>query len=197
MPSSSLPSSPKSNKPDFNRLAVEICIHPRRAMREVLDYNPGYLHLELMVIMSAASGLVALRSGFGMVLLEFFLNLILMVVSIYSTALLLWLTGKPLGGKASFMAICATLLWPLLPALLATLFVAILAGTGGDLVEGLIQGVSYLYSFHLMNETLAEAQEFSMAKSFLNQTLAMVIMLSPALFFIGPILQLWHTLMPS
>jgi hypothetical protein len=95
------------------------------------------------------------------------------------------------------MAICATLLWPLLPALLATLFVAILAGTGGDLVEGLIQGVSYLYSFHLMNETLAEAQEFSMAKSFLNQTLAMVIMLSPALFFIGPILQLWHTLMPS
>lgn len=166
-------------------------------MREILDYNPGYLHLEIMVALSIACGLVALRSGFDMVLLEFFLNLVLLVVSIYSTALLLWLTGKPLGGKASFMAICATLIWPMMPALFGTILVVFLAGAGGDLAEGLIQAVCYLYSFHLMNETLAEAQEFSLAKSLLNQTLAMIIMLSPALFFIGPIMQAWNTLLPS
>jgi hypothetical protein len=180
---------PAPGKPDFNRLAIAICIHPRKAMREILDYNPGYLHLELMVWYSVACGLVALRDGLGMVLLEFFLNLILLVISIYSMALLLWLTGKPLGGKASFMAVCATLIWPMMPALFGTILVVFMAGAGGDLVEGGIQAICYLYSFHLMNETLAEAQEFSMAKSLVNQVVAMIVMLSPALLFWGAITQ--------
>jgi hypothetical protein len=187
---------PKPEKPDFFSMAKEMCVHPQETMRVIVDYDPHYMQRDIILALSAVSGLLAIRDGMGMMLLEAVLNFILLVAGTYSMAALLWLTGKPFGGKATFVEICAALIWPMIPAFFGTIVTFFLMFTGVEFVGDLLQGVCYLYSFHIMVNTVAEVQDFTYWQSFWNQLLALFISILPFLFFIGPIINLIKTLIP-
>jgi hypothetical protein len=151
-------------------------------MRQVLDYgDPWYGQKEIIVALATVSGLLALPLGFEMVLLEFFLNLIVTVISIYSMAFLLWLVGKLFGGKSTIAELSAAMTWPMAPAIAGTLLVIPL--TGLEPLGDILQGLFYLFSFHLMVETVAEVEQFSKWKSFFSQLLALILSALPFLIF--------------
>lgn len=168
-------------KPNPIKLAERIWRHPRAVIREVVDYDPWYGQKEIVLVLSGVSGLLALPSGVDLMFMEVILNLIILILSIYSMAWLLWITGKPMGGKANMAELCASMTWPMIPAIWGTLFALPLLGADpwGDLVQLLL----YLYSYHLMVETVAEVQGFSKWRSFFNQLFALILSLLPCLFF--------------
>lgn len=168
-------------RPVLWELAQKIWRHPREVIRQVVAYDPWLGQRQIILVLSAVSGLLALPQGIEMMLLEFVLNLILLIASIHSMAWLLWITGKPLGGKAKISELCAAMTWPMIPAIWSCVLAIPLLGTAlwGDLLQGLF----YLISFHLMVQTVAEVQGFSGWRSFLNQLLALILSLLPLLFF--------------
>jgi len=179
-------------KPDLMTLARQVWTQPRAVVREVVDYNPAFGQWKILLTLAGASGLLALPSGVDMMFLEIMLNLIILVLSIYSMAVLLWLTGKPMGGKASVAELCCSMTWPMVPSIWGTLLAVPLLGMEpwGDL----LQGVLYLYSFHIMVQTVAEVQGFSAWRSFFNQLFALILSLLPLLFFWQDISRLLTTL---
>jgi len=168
-------------RPNLISLAQDIWKHPKAVIRQVVDYDPWFGQKEIILILSGVSGLLALPQGLDMMLLEIVLNLIVQILTIYSMAWLLWITGKPLGGKATMVELCAAMIWPMIPAIWGTLFVIPLLGV--EPWEFIVQGVFYLYSFHIMVHTVAEVQEFNEWRSFWNQLLALILSLLPFLFF--------------
>lgn len=171
------------DRPNLISLAQDIWRHPKAVVRQVVDYDPWFGQKEIILILSGVSGLLALPSGVDMMVLEIILNLVILILSIYSMAWLLWITGKPLGGKATMAELCAAMVWPMVPAIWGTLFALPLLGAEpwGDV----LQGVVYLYSFHIMIHTVAEVQAFNEWRSFWNQLFALILSLLPVLFF-------WH-----
>jgi len=175
------PNNTEAPKPDLMAMSRLIWVHPRQAVRQVVDYNPWAGQKEIIAVLCGVNGLVALPQGLGMMALEILLTLLLLIVSIYPMAWLLWLTGKPMGGKANFSELSAALVWPMIPASLVTLLA--IPFQGMEVVWVLVVGVSYLYSFHIMVQTVAEVQGFNGWQSFLNQLFALILSLLPFLFF--------------
>lgn len=188
MPNTCSIPNPRPEKPDFFVLCRDICIRPRATIRAIVEYDPACMHRDMILAVSVTSGLLGFRGGSDMMVLEFGLNLVLLVISIYSTALLIWITGKPLGGKATFMQICAAIIWPMSPTLAGTIIAFVLMMFTEGFLPDIVQLLSLLYSFHLMNYTLAEVQEMSHWNSFINQVLAIILPLLPLFFY-------WDTLM--
>lgn len=182
-----------NQKPNLLALSRQIWMQPRLTIRQVVDYNPQLGQREIILTLAGVSGLLALPQGIGMMLLEFGLNLILLFISIYPMAWLLWLTGKPLGGKAGFGELCAAMIWPMVPSIIGCLFALPLLNT--ELAGDLIQALFYLYSFHIMVQTVAEVQGFSGWRSFFNQLFALLISLLPFLLFWNQIYSILKTLM--
>ena len=168
-------------RPNLIHLAQDIWRQPEAVVRQVVEYDPWFGQKEILLILAGVSGLLALPSGLDMMLLEIVLNLIVQVVTIYSMAWLLWITGKPLGGKATIAELCAAMVWPMIPAIWGTLFTIPLLNV--EPWEIIVQGVFYLYSFHIMVHTVAEVQAFSKWRSFWNQLLALILSLLPFLYF--------------
>jgi hypothetical protein len=183
MPTPSQKPASTPAKPDFFMLCRDICLHPRQTIRKIIDQDPTMMHRDMIIAVSVTSGLLAFRGGTEMMFLEFGLNLVLLVVSIYSTALLVWLTGKPLGGKGTFVQICAAIIWPMSPTLAATIVAFGMMMFTESFLPDIVQMLGLLFSFHLMNGTLAEVQHMSAWNSFCNQVLAIVIPLMPFFFF--------------
>jgi hypothetical protein len=186
------PKNTEAPKPDLMAMSRLIWVHPRRAVRQVVDYNPWLGQKEIIAVLCGVSGLLALPQGLGMMALEILLNLLLLIISIYPMAWLLWLTGKPMGGKASFSDLCAAMVWPMIPAIAGTLLAIPLLGM--ETVGELVQGVFYLYSFHIMVQTVAEVQGFNGWQSFLNQLFALILSLLPLLFFWQEVINLFRKL---
>lgn len=178
--------------PELMALAKEVWVRPRAVVRQVVDYDPWWGQREIILVLSGVSGLLALPQGLDMMLLEVVLNLALLILSIYSMAWLLWLTGKPMGGKASVAELCAAMTWPMVPSILGTLLALPLLNA--EPLGDLLQGVFYLYSFHIMVQTVAEVQGFGSWRSFFNQLFALIISLLPLLFFWQDILNLIRSL---
>jgi hypothetical protein len=180
------------SKPDLMTLARRIWTQPRAVIREVVTYDASFGQREILLTLSGVSGLLALHAGLEMMVLEIILNLILLVLSIYSMAVLLWMTGKPMGGKATIMELCSAMTWPMIPAIWGTLLTIPLlnAEPWGDVLQGLL----YLYSFHIMIQTVAEVQEFSAWRSFFNQLFAFILSVLPILYFWQDIVRLFSTL---
>lgn len=172
---------PKKQKPKLMTLAQDIWRQPRAVIRQVVDYDPWLGQREIILCLSGVSGLLAWPLGVEMMILEVTLNFVILILSIYSMAWLLWLTGKPMGGKASIPDLCASMTWPMVPAIWGT--VLALPLMGNEFLSTLLQGLLYLYSFHLMVETVAEVQGFAYWRSFFNQLFALIISLLPILFF--------------
>lgn len=183
--------TPEPEETDFLALAREIWLKPRETIRTIVDYDPRYLQRGIVLALSAGSALLALRDGPMFMALEFILNYLLWIASIFGTALLLWLTGKPLGGKATFQELVAALTWSMIPALLGLLFAFAMRLAGGafDTNADIMQLLLYLYSFHLMVFTTAEVQGFSYWKSVLNQFLVLLVMIIPVILFMNVIMQ--------
>ncbi|MGE3330269.1 MAG: Yip1 family protein [Candidatus Melainabacteria bacterium] len=192
----SSPFRKKPTAPAIMPLAQDVWKHPRRVVRTVVDYNPWFGQAEILLVLSGVSGLMALAYGMDMVLLEVVLNFMLSVVSVYSMAWLLWLTGKPFGGRAGFAELSAAMVWPMVPAIAGTVVAFVLGAfpLGGLPLPDLIQGLFYLFSFHLMVETIAEVQGFGAWNSFWSQMLALLISLLPLLLFWGQLANLFRAL---
>ncbi|HEY9688192.1 MAG TPA: YIP1 family protein [Coleofasciculaceae cyanobacterium] len=190
---------PDAEETDFLELARNIWLKPRETIRVIVDYDPRYLQRGLILALSLASGLLALRDGLGMMMLETVLNFVMWIVSIYGTAFLLLLTGKLLKGKATFMELVAALTWSMIPALAGLLaaFALRLAGGVLDLGADVLQVLLSLYSFHLWVLTVAEVQRFPAWKAGVNHLLVLLVLLIPVLFFIGPILAFFRNLIPG
>jgi len=179
-----------SEKPNLLQLAGEVWLHPRRVIRTVVDFDPWFGQIDIIVALSAASGLLALPMGVGFMALEIIMNVLLTVLTLYPMAGFLWLAGWPMGGRASYAALSASMVWPMVPAIVGVLVAYLLLNyqPGGFPVADIIQGVFYLFSFHLMVQTVAEVQQFGAWKSFWSQLLALLISLLPCLLF-------WNQLM--
>ena len=173
-------------------ISKDIWRHPRQTIRRVVDYDPKFGQREIILTLSAVSGLLALPQGFDMALLEAVLNFILLIASIYSMAALLWITGKPMGGKAGFQELNAAMVWPMVPAIWGTLIAFLLLNT--EQIGDIVQGLFYLYSFHIMVETVAEVQGFSSWRSFFSQLLALILSILPFLFFWPQVINTYRKL---
>ncbi len=186
----------KSSK--LMRLAERVAFQPRAVIREVVDDDPWYGQVEILLGFSLASGLLALRTSIEMMLIEVMLNLILMVLTTYSMAALLWLTGRLLGGRASYAALAASMIWPMVPSIvgiLAVLPFQDLTPWGFPLPD-IVQLLFLLFSFHLMVQTVAEVEGFGAWKSVCSQLLALGISLLPVWIFWGQIQSIFQRLLP-
>jgi hypothetical protein len=192
-------SPPDAEETDFLELVRDIWLKPRETIRVIVDYDPRYLQRGLILALSLASGLLALRDGLGMMMLETLLNCVVWIISIYGTAGLLLLTGKLLQGKATFAELSAALTWSMIPALAGLLaaFALRLAGGMFDMGGDVLQVLLSLYSFNLWVVTVAEVQQFPTWKAGLNHLLVLLVLLLPVLFFIGPILDFFRKLIPG
>lgn len=172
-------------KPQLIPLAVKVWQHPRAVIREVVDFDPWFGQIDIILALALASGLLALPMGVGMMALETILNLLLTVITLYPMAGLLWLAGWMMGGQGNFAELSASMVWPMSPAIVGTLVAYPLLNfqPGGFPVADIVQGLFYLFSFHLMVQTVAEVQQFGAWKSFWSQMIALVISLLPFLIF--------------
>ncbi len=181
--------------PEPLSLAVEMCTAPRQAMRRLLDYDPGFFHWRLMGVLVVVGALSSLQMGLGFLLVGVLLSAVTTLASVYGLAGLFWLTGKPLGGAASFSDMTAAMLWPMVPLIPASV-IGFFLGFMGEfmgMVDLAISLCAMSWGLVLMLFTVAEAQRFSLWHSFLNQTFAVgVVCLVAAMFLIGPLLEIYR-----
>jgi hypothetical protein len=173
-------------------LAQRVWMHPRDVIRDVVAYDAFFGQREIILLLSAVSGLLAYPMGIDMMLLEAVLNFLALIAGTYSMAWLIWITGKPMGGKATLAELCAAMIWPMVPAIWGTLLALPLLAV--ETWCSILQGLFYLYSFHLMVETIAEVQGFGRWNSFLNQLFALILSLLSLLFFWNQIMGALRTL---
>ncbi len=182
---------------DFLALSRDICLKPRVTVRAIVNRNPRFYQREIILSSAVLAGLLSWPQGAEWIVLSTLLNLVLFVISLYATAFLIWMTGKPfLKGQARFEELCAALVWAMVPMLFGSMLAFLASLFGAGIGVDILQLLFMLYSVHLMIFTVAEVQRFSLGKSVLNQFLAMVLMLLPLLPFAGALIIALKTMMP-
>jgi hypothetical protein len=194
-PSHLAPDNPLlTERPDFWDCAQGMCLHPRVTIRRIVDYDPLYGQVILMGALTLSLAALDLKNGLLAFLGSALLNGSVYVLSLYSTALLFWVSGKPLQGKARLTEMCAAVVWSMTPALLGNVLTFATLPVLGDAWGIAIGLIAYLYAFQLMLATVAEVQRFTLVQSFLNQLLAMILGLAllaiPTIIFWSVIITL-------
>ena len=175
---------------------LQIWVHPRQTMQEILNYDVKYRFVLLSGIYGfplVLSFAQSLSLGRSMSLSIIFLISLVLAVFIgmlgitISSAILYWI-GKWIGGQGSYLEVRSAVAWSNVPnAIQIVLWLVLLAGfgnkvfdqdftntpfVGGDLgfvvCLFLAQAALGIWSFVILLHTLGAAQQFSAWKSLLN-----------------------------
>lgn len=181
---------------------------PRETIRKIIEYNPKYLVIVLMMIGGFSNILdhasaKSLGDSIGLPII--FISALIIgslfgIVSLYIYSAVLKWTGKWIGGKATSEYLRTAIAWSYVPVVWSLIFwIPQLVLYGEELFTsitpridsnplplilfGVVELIIAIWAFIVFINSLSEVQKFSVWKALLNLLLSILVLLIP-LFFI-------------
>lgn len=191
---------PGNRQPDVKRWLKTIWLKPRVTIEEVVAHHPAFGQWQILAALILATSLIPLKdifmplppqltmiglpaflTGLPLIAVNLPVNLITYLVSVYLTAGLMLVTGKPLDGQAGFTQLATAISWSFVPIMFGALFVMVASITSGPLywLAQLVDFACLIWAFKLIIFTVAGVQRYSIGKSIVNHLFVLALLLLP------------------